>query len=91
MEHRRNAVGDDLTVGIDQRQIDRKIHARARHHLALESVAVHVDNARQQDQVFGVERMRRAAPTYGSRLTHKGPLGLRPVHTPSVAAADPHL
>jgi hypothetical protein len=35
--------------------------------------------------------MRRAAPTYGSRLTHKGPLGSRPVHTPSAAARRPTL
>jgi hypothetical protein len=29
-----------------------------------------------------------AAPTYGSRLTQKGALGLRPVHTPSAYAYE---
>jgi hypothetical protein len=37
-----------------------------------------------QDQHLDDQAIR-ATPTYGSRLTQKGPLGLPPVHTPSAA------
>ncbi len=61
MKHRGDAVRDDLAVGIDERDIEREVDTRPRHHLALERVAVNIDNARQQHQALGVDRMRRAA------------------------------
>ena len=51
-----DAVGDRLAVAVDQRHIDGKIDAGARHHLPLEGIAMQVDDARQHQQVAGVDR-----------------------------------
>ncbi len=50
-----DAVGDRLPVAVEQRHIDRKIDAGARHHLPLERIAMQVDDARQHQETAGIE------------------------------------
>src|SRR5690349_1085176 len=61
MKHRGDAVADRLAVAVDERDVDREIHAGARHHLPLEGVAMDVDDARQHQQAARVDRDRRAS------------------------------
>jgi hypothetical protein len=50
VEHRGDAVGDRLPVAVDQRDVDREIDARPRHHLPLERIAMQIDDARQHQK-----------------------------------------
>ena len=61
VKHRGDAVGDRLPVAVDQRHIDGKIDAGARHHLPLERVAVQIDDARQHLQAAGIDAERHRA------------------------------
>jgi hypothetical protein len=61
VKHRGDAVGDRLPVAVDERDVDRKIHARAGHHLPLECVAMQVDDSRQHQQPTRVDRKGAAA------------------------------
>ena len=56
MEDGGDAVAHRLAVAVDQRDVDGEIDARPRHHLALEGVAVDIDDARKHHQTFGIER-----------------------------------
>src|SRR6516162_6941297 len=60
MEHSGHAVGDRLAVAVDERDIDRKVDARARHHLPFERVAVQIDDTRQNQKGARVEFNRAA-------------------------------
>ena len=66
----RDPVADRLPVAVDQRHIDRKIDAGARHHLPLEGVAMQIDNARQNQQAAGIDAGRAVAVvrTHGDDL-----------------------
>src|SRR5262245_7140628 len=56
MEHGGDAVSDRLSVAVYKGNVERDINARARHDLPLTSVAMNVDNARQQQEPSGVQR-----------------------------------
>ena len=66
---RGDAVGGHLPVGVQQRHIEREMHARTRHDLALEGVAVDVHHARQ-DQKPG-----RIQDFPGACRVHDAPVG----------------
>jgi len=55
VEHGGDAVCDRLTVAVDQGDIDRKVDASARHHLALERIAMEVDDTRQHEKIAGIK------------------------------------
>ncbi|MCW2239972.1 hypothetical protein [Azospirillum canadense] len=55
MQRRGDAVGDQLAVGVQQRDVGREMHARAWHQLPFEGVAVQVNDARQQEQPAGLD------------------------------------
>jgi hypothetical protein len=55
MKHRGDTIGNRLPVAVDQGDINREIDTGARHHLALEGVAVHIHDARQRDQAAAVD------------------------------------
>ena len=61
MKHRGDAVGDGLAVAVDQRDVDREVDAGARHHLPLEGIAMHIDDAGQHQQVARIDRQPRTA------------------------------
>lgn len=63
MERRRDAVGNHLPIGIEERNVQRHLHAGPRHDLALKGVAMNVDDARKQKQAAGVESL--GARTFG--------------------------
>ena len=42
-----DAVADRLPVAVNERDVDREVDARTRHHLPLERIAMQIDNARQ--------------------------------------------
>ena len=71
----RDAVADRLPVAVDQRHIDRKIDAGARHHLPLEGIAMQIDNARQHQQAAGIDAGRAVAVvrTHGDDLAAGNP------------------
>ena len=62
VERRGDAVGEQLRLGVAQRDVGREIDAGPRLHLPLERVAVDVDDARQHQQAGRIERGDRAAP-----------------------------
>ncbi len=62
-----DAVADRLPVAVDQRNVDRKVDAGARHHLPLEGVAMEVDDAGQHQQATGIDAQRVAAVVRTSR------------------------
>ena len=50
-----DAVGRHLSIGIGKCDLQPDMHARPRHDLALEGVAVEIDNARQQQVPLGID------------------------------------
>jgi hypothetical protein len=60
MKHRGDTIGNRLPVAVDKGDINREIDTGARHHLALEGVAVHIHDARQRDQAALSTRMTEA-------------------------------
>src|SRR5262249_4725913 len=76
---------------------DRKADARPRHDLALESVAVDVDDARQHQRASGVERARRAGLVAERRDASAGLVGemkagrFQPAPGQHPAALDAHV
>src|ERR1700688_553041 len=50
-----DAVADRLSVAVDQRHIDGKIDAGARHHLPLERITMQIDDARKDQKAAGIE------------------------------------
>jgi hypothetical protein len=54
MKGGRDAVADQLAVGVEQGETCIEMHAGPRHELALERIAVQVDNSRQDQQPAGV-------------------------------------
>ena len=54
-----DAVGEQLPVGLQQRQLVREAHAGARHQLPLERVAMQIDHAGQDQQSRRVPASRR--------------------------------
>jgi len=54
---RRDAIGDHLTVGFQQRHIQRKGHAGTRHDLSLKGIPVQVDDAGQEHQAIGLPHL----------------------------------
>jgi len=58
VERRGDAVCDKLPVGLEQRDVVGEIDARPRHRLALERVAVDIDDARQQQQAARIPYLR---------------------------------
>ena len=61
VEHRGDAVADDLAVGVGKRDVDREIDPGARHHLPLEGIAMQIDDAGQYQQAARIERQPRTA------------------------------
>jgi hypothetical protein len=55
VEHCRDAVGQHLPVGIDERDVEVEADARPRHHLPLEGIAMNVDDARQHDEAVSID------------------------------------
>ena len=55
MENRGNAVCYRLPVAVEERDVHGEAHARPRHHLPLEGVAMDVDDAGQHQQARGIE------------------------------------
>jgi len=51
-----DAIGEELPVRLQQGRHRREMHARPRHELALESVAMKVDDARQHEIAAGIDR-----------------------------------
>jgi hypothetical protein len=45
----------ELAIGVEHRHVERKAHARPRHDLALEGIAMEVDDARQHHATRGVQ------------------------------------
>src|SRR6266404_1284478 len=68
MKDRGDAVADRLPVTVHKRDIERKIDARARHHLPFEGVAMQIDDARQHQEVARV-KLERTAPPVGTDRT----------------------
>ena len=62
MEDGGDAVGEGLAIALEQRDIERKRHARPWHQLAFEGVAVDVDDAGKNEKAPGVDR------TFGRRI-----------------------
>ena len=54
MKGRGDAIGHQLAVGVDQRQARIEMDARPRHELALEGIAVHIDDPGQDQQMAGI-------------------------------------
>ena len=50
-----DAVADRLPVAVDERDIDGKIDAGARHHLSFERVAMQIDDARQHHETARID------------------------------------
>ncbi len=61
MKHRRNPVGNDLPVGVGERDVEREVDARTRHHLPFERIAMYIDDTRQQQETVGIDCAFRAA------------------------------
>ena len=57
MERSGDTGRQQLGVGVGEGDFERKCHARPRHDLALEGVAVDVDDARQDQMVLHAYRM----------------------------------
>jgi hypothetical protein len=53
---RGDAIGQQLPIRLQQRRHRREMHARPRHELALEGVAMKVDDARQNEIAAGIDR-----------------------------------
>ena len=51
MESGGDAVGDELSVGVGQRDVDAKADAGSRHDLTLEGIAVEIHDARKEKQI----------------------------------------
>ncbi|MGY4355452.1 hypothetical protein ACVW0J_001945 [Bradyrhizobium sp. i1.7.7] len=56
-----DAVADRLAVTVGERDVDREVDAGARHHLALEGIAMQIDDAGQHQQVARIDRQPRTA------------------------------
>ena len=54
---RGDAVGGHLSVGVQQRHVEREMDARARHDLAFEGVTVDIHDSRQDQKPGGVENL----------------------------------
>ena len=57
-----DAVGQQLAIGVQQRQLIGKAHAGPRHQLPLEGIAVQIDHAGKNQQARRVPAPRRGAP-----------------------------
>ena len=62
MEDGGDAVGDGLTITLEQRDIERKRNAGPWHYLAFKGVSVNVDDSGKNEKATGVDR------TWGCRV-----------------------
>jgi hypothetical protein len=74
----RDAVCDELAIGLDKRQLEVDADARPGHHLALEGITMHIDETRQHEKAGGIERGR-------------GRCGLEAEPSPRVRSPNDHL
>src|SRR5262249_6818827 len=54
----RYAVGDGLSIALQEGDVQGKMHPRTRHHLALESIAMDIDDAGKNEQPFCIDATR---------------------------------